>query len=157
MSFQNVVSVSQQRLDLGLLILRLGAGLTLSSLHGWGKLTGATGHLFQGQSWGFIGAVESLGFPLPIVFALAAALAESAGGLLLALGAFTRIAATFVGFTMLVAIYRHLTAGEGAELAFLYLIAAVTLAVTGAGEYSIDAFRTNPQQNSNVKAESAAA
>lgn len=157
MSFQNVISIAQPRHDAGLLILRLGAGLTLSSLHGWGKLTGATAHLFQGQPWGFIGAVESLGFPLPILFALAAALAESIGGLLLAFGAFTRIAAAFVGTTMLVAIYRHLTAGEGAELAFLYLVSVVTLSLTGAGRYSVDAFRTHPPQSSRVEAESAAA
>lgn len=127
---------SDRLLDAGLLALRLGAGLSLFSLHGWSKLTAATGYVFQGQEWGFVAGVAALGFPLPGVFAVAAALAESIGSLLVAVGLLTRVSAGFVGFTMLVAVYRHLSAGQPAELASLYLLAAIAIGLGGAGRYS---------------------
>jgi uncharacterized membrane protein YphA (DoxX/SURF4 family) len=75
-------------------------------------LAGATGHLLQGQEWKFVSGVEALGFPVPVMFALAAALAESLSAFLLALELFTRVNAVVIAFAMLVAIYRHLSAGE---------------------------------------------
>ncbi len=123
----------------GLLLLRLGVGIGMVALHGWGKLTGAIGYLFGGQEWKFIGGVEALGFPLPVVFAVAAALAESLGAVLVAVGLFTRPAAIALAFTMLVAVYRHLSQGQGAELASFYLLASVALILIGPGVHSADA------------------
>ncbi|QOY88119.1 DoxX family protein [Paludibaculum fermentans] len=130
---------SDRLLDAGLLALRLGAGFSLFWLHGWSKLAAASGYVFQGQEWGFVAGVAGLGFPLPGVFAVAAALAESIGSLLVAVGLLTRVSAGFVGFTMLVAIYRHLSAGQSAELASLYLLAAIAIGLAAAGRYSLDA------------------
>src|SRR5690625_3369809 len=73
--------------DAGLLILRVGLGLTLAFAHGWGKIPPADG---------FVGMVGGLGFPAPTLFAWLAGLAEFAGGLLLAIGLLTRSAAIFV-------------------------------------------------------------
>ena len=80
--------------DLGLLVLRLGIGLTLALAHGLGKLP---------PSDGFIEGTAAMGFPLPVLFAWAAALSEFLGGLLLAVGLATRPAAVFVSVTMAVA------------------------------------------------------
>lgn len=119
--------------DLGLLILRLGAGLALAFAHGLGKIP---------PSPGFVEGTAEMGFPLPLLFAWAAALSEFAGGLLLALGLATRPAAFFVSCTMAVAFFvRHGddTFVDG-EKAFLFLLAALTLLVAGAGRYALDRF-----------------
>ena len=117
---------------LGLLVLRLGIGLPLALAHGLGKLP---------PSDGFVEATAGLGFPLPVVFAWAAALAEFAGGLLLALGLLTRPAAAFVLVTMAVAFFgAHGGDPFGdREMALLYGVGAVVLGLLGAGRFSLDA------------------
>ena len=141
--------------DAALLVLRL-AGLYLALNHGLGKVVG----LASGDSH-FPEAVASLGFPAPLVFAWAAALAEFAGGLCVTLGLFTRWAAAFAAFNMLVAAFvRHraighllawlgiapvsaevLEAWRDPELALIYLLVFSTLVMAGPGRFSIDARR----------------
>ncbi len=139
--------------DIGLLVLRL-AGLYLAVGHGWGLVVG----LASGQSR-FVEGVAAMGFPAPILFAWAAALAEFAGGLSVALGLFTPWAAGLAAFTMVVAaLGRHhaisqllswlgiapateesLKAWGNPELALAYLIILVGVALLGPGRFSIDA------------------
>jgi putative oxidoreductase len=139
--------------DLALLLLRL-CGLGMALAHGYGKLAA----LAAGEGGRFIAGVEALGFPLPGLFAWAAALAEFLGGLCVALGLGTRIAAAFAGFTMFVAAFarhhafQHLLVAVGAltvseetarswgspEMALLYLVVFVALALTGGGRFSVD-------------------
>ena len=89
--------------DIALLLLRL-TGLGLAINHGWGILSSFA----AGGGDRFIAGVEALGFPMPVIFAWVAALAEFGGGLLLALGLGTRIAASFAAFAMFVAAFlRH--------------------------------------------------
>ena len=83
--------MSKVQTDIGLLVLRLGAGLFMAFGHGFGKIP---------PSDGFIGGVEKLGLPMPIFFAWMAAFSEFLGGLLIALGLFTRPAAFFWICTM---------------------------------------------------------
>lgn len=119
--------------DLGLLVLRLGFGLALAFAHGLGKLP---------PSEGFVQATAGLGFPLPVLFAWAAALSEFLGGLLIAIGLATRPAAIFISITMTVAAFVQHGADPFAEkeLALLYLVSALTLVLTGAGRFSLDHF-----------------
>lgn len=117
--------------DVGLLVLRVGAGLSLALAHGLGKMP---------PSDGFIGATESMGFPLPVVFAWAAGLSEFVGGLLIALGLVTRPAAVFVAITMAVArlgAHGSDPFGDG-ELSMVYFLIAVAIALIGAGRWSLD-------------------
>jgi putative oxidoreductase len=127
--------------DLGALLLRLGAGFMLAGWHGWGKIAAATAHFTQGRDWPFIGAVANLGFPFARFFALCAALAEFAGGLLLAAGLFTRYAAIFVAFTMLVAVYNHWKTATSFELAAIYGLIAIAFIFLPPGKFSLDAWR----------------
>ena len=119
--------------DLGLLILRLGIGLPLALAHGLGKVP---------PSAGFIDGTAEMGFPLPALFAWAAALSEFLGGLLLAVGLATRPAAFFVACTMAVAAFvRHGADPFGdKEKAVLFLVGALTLLFAGAGRYAVDAW-----------------
>lgn len=116
--------------DLGLLALRMGAGLMLALLHGWGKASGAYQHFLHGGEWSFVGSVSQLGFPFPIFFAICAAVAEFVGGLCLAAGLGTRYASALIGFTMLVAVYRHLITNLRIEAAALYLLVALLFLTT---------------------------
>jgi len=118
--------------NLGLLLLRLVAGLSLATAHGLGKLP---------PSEGFVKGVGELGFPAPLLFAWAAGLSEALGGSLVALGLFTRPAAFFMLFTMSTAFFlRHsLDPFQKKELAMLYGIIALAILLIGAGRYGLDA------------------
>ena len=121
--------------DVGLLIGRLVAGLSLALAHGIGKVP---------PSAGFVARVGELGFPAPTLFAWAAALAEFAGGLLLAAGLLTRPVALFVaihfGFVILVA---HAGDAFGDyEKPLLFAAFALLFTFTGAGRFSIDGLLT---------------
>ena len=128
-------------MDVGLLIARLVFGL-LMAVHGGQKLFG----WFRGPGMsGTASFLDALGFRPGRLFAVANALAEFGGGLLLVLGLFEPVAAAAIVAVMMVAIATvHwpnglLAATNGVELPLLYLTAAVFLALTGPGGYSLDA------------------
>ena len=116
----------------GLLWMRLLMGIGIAS-HGYQKIFG--GHLDH-----FAQGVAAMGFPVPMAFAWAAALSEFAGGICIALGLGTRIAAAAGFTTMSVAVFKHHAADpfKVKELALAYWTMAGALIMTGAGLYSID-------------------
>ena len=126
-------------MEIGLLLLRLAVGLTLAApgtqkMFGWfgGPGLSATGQFFT-----------VLGFPPGRRHALMAALGETVGGVLLALGLATPAAAAIVISVMLVAVVTvHLSKGffaqnGGYEYPFVLAASALTLAFTGPGSLSI--------------------
>ena len=141
-----------RRRDLGLLILRL-SGLGLAFAHGLGKVTA-----LAGGEQRFVEGVAGIGFPAPVAFAWAAALTELVGGLLIAAGLATRVAAALAAFVMAVAGFlRHhalqqIAAATGLtsiapevlerwgkpELALVYLLCFLALALLGPGRHSLD-------------------
>jgi putative oxidoreductase len=128
-------------MDIGLLLLRSVVGLTLAA-HGAQKLFGWFGGYGLDGTGGFM---ETLGFRPGRRQALMAGLVESGGGLLLALGFLTPVAAAAIVAVMLVAVVSvHLKAGffvtgGGYEYNLVIGIAAVALAFTGPGALSLDA------------------
>src|SRR5580765_1870434 len=87
-------------MDLGLLILRVVVGLTLAA-HGSQKLFGWFGGYGLAGTGSFL---EQLGFRPGRVQAFLAGAAEAGGGLLLAAGLFTPLAAAAIVAVMFVAI-----------------------------------------------------
>ena len=122
-------------MSIGILILRLVVGLTLAS-HGAQKLLGLT------QTGA---AFEQLGFVPGRRKALFAGVAEVGGGLLLALGLLTPVAAAVVLSVMVVAgVSAHASKGffahnGGYEYTLILGIAALSIAFTGPGPLSVDA------------------
>jgi len=124
--------MNTQGAAIGWTLVRGVFGLTLALGHGLPKVTGDISR--------FAAGVASLGFPFPTFFAWCAALTELVGGLLVALGLFTRPAAAFAAFTMVVALYRHRADPFGRmELALLYLAVLAAAVLVGGGPYSLDA------------------
>jgi putative oxidoreductase len=128
-------------MDLGLLLLRSTVGLVLAA-HGAQKLFG----WFGGPGLDATGqGFAALGFHPGRRHALTAGLVELGGGLLLALGLLTPLAAAIVLSVMLVAaISVHakqgffITAG-GFEYNLVLGVAGLVLAFTGPGALSLDA------------------
>ena len=119
-------------LSAGLLWARVLAGLSIAYI-GYGKV-------FGGQIEQLIEGVRGLGFPAPVLFAWLAALSEFAGGILIAVGFGTRVAALFILVTMSVAFFgAHATDPFHVKIpAYLYGVIAGTLILTGAGRFSVD-------------------
>jgi putative oxidoreductase len=154
---------AQMLTDLGLLVLRLGAGGALMT-HGYPKLFGGPGKqphpalvkivgtnfpaaVERSGIQAFSGNLERMGVPMPRQAAMAAAFAEFGCGLAIALGFKTRLAAIPVLFTMFVAIRKAhwktgFTGQGGYEMAFLFALIATMLFFTGPGAYSLDGRRT---------------
>ena len=128
-------------MDEGLVIARLVFGLLMAA-HGAQKLFGwFGGHGLAGTA----GFLEVLGFRPGRVFATTAALTEFASGLLVAFGLLGPVGPALMLSVMIVAaVSVHLKNGlfamsGGIELALLYGAAAAGLALTGPGQYSLDA------------------
>ncbi|WP_334151423.1 DoxX family protein [Hyphomicrobium sp.] len=116
-------------------LLRVVAGLALVT-HGFPKIMNPTGP---------VGLVESLGFfPGPAVFwAVLLSVTEFFGGILIAIGLWTRPAAFAAMIVLLVTVYFHwVLRGEGfggAEKSILWAAIMFYFAIRGANRHSVDA------------------
>ncbi len=126
-------------INLALLVLRCGLGAVMlahgiNHIYGGGKIAG-TGRWFA-----------SLGMKPGILHAWFASLAEVGGGAMLVLGLLTPLAASAVVGTMVVAfITNHrgngffiFRPGEGWEYVMTLILAGFSMAILGAGEWSLD-------------------
>ncbi|MFJ8076476.1 DoxX family protein [Streptomyces sp. NPDC096176] len=126
--------------DVGLLLLRVVLGLAMAA-HGAQKLFG----WFDGPGLTATGeAFSASGYPAGQVMAVVAALSETLGGLGLAVGLFTPLAAAAVVGVMINAIAVKWGGGffspKGIEFELLILTAAASLALTGPGRLAADHF-----------------
>jgi len=135
---QNILTCSylDRFRDFAPTVLRVVTGVTFA-VHGWQKVD-------QMGLPAVTGMVAGLGFPVPVVFAVLLIAAELGGGILLVLGAFTRLAAKSLIIVSLVALFGvHFPNGfslanGGYEYILLLLAASVSLALSGAGKWSVD-------------------
>ena len=120
--------------DFSLLLVRLilAYGFWSPALMKWKGLEGTAG-------W-----FESMGYPLPMVSAILAALTEILGVILLTLGLGTRIIVLPLIFVMLIAIFTvHISNGfaagdNGFEIPLYYILMLFSLFAFGSGKYSVD-------------------
>ena len=125
--------------QIGLAVLRSAAGVLVATLHGWHKVVEGWQYATAGIDWPLVHDTVALGFPLPAVSAALAALIQFAGGWLLAVGAFTRVAAFLVAVTMATAVMFNLQAGgPDAQLAGLYALVSGAFVSIGGGWWSVD-------------------
>ncbi|MDR0786734.1 MAG: DoxX family protein [Gemmatimonadota bacterium] len=114
--------------DLGLLFLRIVAGLYLALIHGWSKIP-------PGQ---FTGMIQGMG--LPGIVAWVVAFTELFGGLLIALGFLTRPASLVlvIQFLVVVLVAHAPDPVSQRELGLLYLTVSSLLLLAGPGRFSVD-------------------
>lgn len=125
--------------ETGIAVLRVLTGLLVAMLHGWHKVVQGWQYLTAGTDWPLLHDTVQLGFPLPVVFTVLAALSQCLGGWLLALGAFTRVTAFLVASTMFTAMVFNLqSGGPDAQLAGLYALVTGAFVLAGGGRWSID-------------------
>ncbi|OUM97779.1 MAG: oxidoreductase [Paenibacillaceae bacterium ZCTH02-B3] len=128
-------------LDLGLFLIRLVVGLTFAA-HGAQKLFGWFGGYGPKGTGGWM---ESIGLRPGVAMAVIAGLIEFAGGLCFAAGLITPAAGVLLALVMIVAIAKvHTPKGfwnsnGGYEFNLVLIAAAVGVALTGAGAWSLDA------------------
>jgi len=125
-------------LDIVLLILRVFLGIAFI-VHGLPKVKDPENTKKY---------LHSVGIPIPSVNAYLLAATEFVGGILVLLGLFAQIVASLQAFAMLVAIGVHLKSGDkfkgGWEIAAAYLMIAITIALLGAGRYSLGSYFSLP-------------
>lgn len=114
-------------------ILRVAAGLLLVT-HGYGKIL---------NPFGASGMVESLGFYPGAFWSPLLAATEFFGGILIAIGLFTRPAAFAAMIVLAVTVYFHgIVQGEGlmgAEKSILWTLIMFFFVIRGANSHSVDA------------------
>jgi putative oxidoreductase len=128
--------MSQESVDRGLLIIRLGVGAMFLMVHGGPKLLGGP------ETWSKVGmAMSTFGISFaPVFWGFMAAVSEGIGGLCLMLGVLMRPAAALMAITMVVASTMHVAAGDGLPKASHAIEAAIVflgLAFTGPGRYRL--------------------
>jgi putative oxidoreductase len=120
--------------SLGLLIIRIGVGLGLA-VHGFPKISNPEMWSQIGGSMGMLG----INF-MPSFWGFCASFTEFFGGIMIAVGIFTRINSALMTFTMIIAALVHIKMGDdygkyshALKLAFVFL----GLVFTGSGKYKI--------------------
>ncbi len=123
--------------DFGLFFIRVGIGL-IFLVHGYPKIIGGP------EKWLWLGnQMANLGiYAIPVFWGFLAACAEFFGGIALVFGLGTRIAAFFMAFVMLVAVFMHLAQGDGfgiySQPLSLFVI-FIGLFLAGGGRFSLEA------------------
>lgn len=123
--------------DAGILMMRIGIGIAFAFTYGLMKIQGGV------EMWNGIGmTMSNVGVTFaPVVWGFLASVSEFGGGILLLLGLFTRTAAFFMAFTMVMASIQHLKSLDPWHVAILPMeLFSVFMALVflGAGKYSID-------------------
>ena len=127
--------------DFGILLLRLGIGLSMMIFHGWGKISGGV------SRWEGLGsnmALLGLDFA-PAFWGFLAAFAEFFASGFIVLGLLFRPMTLMLAFTMFVAALRHLNLDSGqpgsgfagASHALELMVVYVALFFAGAGRFSL--------------------
>ncbi|MEX0703203.1 MAG: DoxX family protein [Planctomycetales bacterium] len=126
--------------DVALLLLRLVVGVVFI-YHGGQKLFGKPWFDGMGMA-GFTDILRGLQIPNPVLMAWLAAISEFAGGTLVLIGFFTRLAAIPLIVTMGMAIYHvhpdQFSGKDGMEFPLTLGVVLVAILLSGPGRFSFD-------------------
>jgi putative oxidoreductase len=134
----------------GHLMLRVVTALMLFWFHGWHKLLEAVAFIRTGESWRLVDEIAEMHFPAPAAIAFFATAAQFICSLLLTLGLFTRLNALVLAAILGGAVLQNLLASRDPQLAILYTLILLCMAIWGGGRFSIDAIlssRLRPKGN----------
>jgi putative oxidoreductase len=123
--------------DVGLLLLRVGIGLSYIFTHGGPKIVNGP---VLWERLGHVMSVYGITF-LPLLWGTMATLSEFVGGILVLLGLYIRSASAFMAFTMLTAFINHLSRHDPWGVVshpFEMLAVFLCLIFFGAGKYSLN-------------------
>ncbi|MGI9086505.1 MAG: DoxX family protein [Chthoniobacterales bacterium] len=127
----------RDRIDFGLLVLRLGIGLMFVIVHGLPKLVGGVS-IWKGLGGAFN---RLLGFPfVPEFWGFLASVSEFGGGICLIAGVFFRPACVLMLFTMVIAVASIIRGGYGFNSASQPVelgIVLLGLLLTGPGKLTL--------------------
>lgn len=125
---------------LGLLILRLGAGLTLLYVQGWNLAIAAWEYLWNGQPWRLIDQLTQAQLPLPNVLAVISAIVLTLTSASWILGFATRFisAITLPVMAMTMVAANRTGMAPSSETSTLYFFVALCLMVSGPGWVALD-------------------
>ncbi|MEM0967397.1 MAG: DoxX family membrane protein [Verrucomicrobiota bacterium] len=130
--------VGESLKDRSIALFALFLGVTTSIIHGWPKIIGAINYFTTGEPWRDIDLVVALGLPFPALMATVAGLVQFICSLAVATGLLTRLNALLVASTLVVALYWNASQGASNEVALLYFVGFVFLALTSSGRPSLD-------------------
>lgn len=121
----------------GLLLIRIGVGVSFIFLHGFPKLTGGP------DTWQAVGqSMNHLGIEhYPAIWGFSAGVIETLGGIFLVFGLFFRPSCILLALVMVVAAFHHLASGDGwgvASHAIEVGVVFIGLLFVGPGKYSVD-------------------
>ena len=138
----------KDRVDAGLLVLRVGIGLMFALVHGWPKLAGGV------TNWKAVGGAFNrlIGISvMPEFWGFLAMLSEFGGGLCLIAGVLFRPACALIFFTMSVAVLSIIRGGYGFRSASQPVELAIVVAalfLVGPGRFTfrqlVSKIRTTP-------------
>ncbi len=152
MNISSIISnIQKDRVDTGLLIIRILIGASMAFLHGYGKLTGGP------EMWAKVGgAMSNFGITFaPAFWGFLAMFAEFFCSLAIMLGIFFRPAAALLIITMIVAAVNHLSLPadnprggiSGASHALEFMAVYIGLFLTGPGKYRLSALWKRSDKN----------
>jgi putative oxidoreductase len=137
--------------NVGHLFFRVAVGLMIFYIHGLHKLEGWIAYVQHGTPWTLAEEVAGMHFPAPLPSAVAATLVQFICSLFIVVGLFTRINAILLIGALSGAILQNLLANRDPQLAILYTLVVVTLAVIGGGKYSLDMRLVSTAERQSLK------
>jgi putative oxidoreductase len=123
----------------GYFFLRVSAGLMIFYIHGLHKLEAGLEYMRDGKPWKLLEEVAGMHAPAPVASAWAATIIQFVCSLFIVGGLFTRLNAVLLTGALSGAILQNVLAGRDPQLAILYTLVVVTIALVGGGRFSLDA------------------
>ena len=108
-------------------------------IHGWHKLAGWIDYLRHGTPWRMVEEVAGMHLPAPFAIAVAATIVQFTCSLFVTVGLLTRLNAALLAGALVGAIFQNLLARRDPQLAILYTLVVLSVALMGGGKFALDA------------------